>query len=98
MFPGILWDNLTLSIETPVHLSGKPGNSMDNPERFHGHPGHILTLNSMVFSMVFPWFPCIFRVFLYFLLRVPGKAKAGLCLVFFSRRPVSCANAENLTD
>ena len=31
--------------------------------------------------MVFPWFPCIFRVFLYVLLRVPGKATAGQLIV-----------------
>ena len=30
-FPGILWVNLTLSMENPVHLSGQPGNSMEKP-------------------------------------------------------------------
>ena len=30
-FPGILWDNLTLSMENLVHLSKKPGNSMEKP-------------------------------------------------------------------
>ena len=81
VFRQLFRDNLTLSMD-----------SMDNPERFHGHAGmvpgtpeysddfqrfRILTLNSLLFSMVFPWFPCIFHVFLYVLLRDPGKATAG---------------------
>ena len=42
-FPGIIWDNLTLSMETPAHLRGKipwttRNGSMDIPERFHGQP------------------------------------------------------------